>query len=424
MRKLLLLQPPTLSEGRSGLYSLAALATFVENDCEVRVWDPAHEPLEETILEFVPDIVGITSYTATYAEAIATMTVARHVLPEALRIIGGVHITCLPESLAEVFDAGVVGDGELTLLDLVRRGTRQTISGIPGVCFRQSSRVKVNHRRTVDHPTLPIPQLHKYAPHSYEGGIVAFVTSRGCPFACAFCYSPVVRDGVRYYPVNWVAEQFEYAVNTLKADFLMLLDDTVCLDINRLHALAEELDRRRLANYRVAVNVRSSAVTGELCLALQKLHVVSWNCGFESGSDRILKTIKGPFCTVEKHRDMVRLAHRFGFTLNGSFMFGMPEETIDDMEQTIQFMEFLYNEKCAHRYKGGFWFLCATPFPGTPWWTIAGAKGKVNSKMDWTKLDVKSWEHHLMLDDTISPHQWNHVRERATQIVEKANGIY
>ena len=167
---------------------------------------------------------------------------------------------------------------------------------------------------------------------------------------------------MRNYPVSWVADQFEYAVTQLKANFLMLLDDTVCLDIKRLHAIAEELERRSVINFRAAVNMRSSAVNEELCVALERLHVVSWNCGFESGSDRILKQIKGPSASLLKHLEMVELARRHRVMLNGSFMFGIPGETIDDMRLTLDFMNFLYREKQNQRYRGGFWYFAPPRF--------------------------------------------------------------
>lgn len=424
MRKLLLIQPPTLAESHSGLYGLAALATYVERSCEVRVLNPVLEPLERAVAEFAPDIAGITSYTCTYPEAIGVMEVVRSLAPDALRIVGGVHISCLPESLDAVFDAGVIGDGEEALLDIVRRGTRESIRQVPGVCYRVQDSVRVNPRKPVDLAALPVPKLHKYAPGAVVNGVAAFITARGCPFRCAFCYSPVMRGTVKHYPINWVADQFEYAVNTLKADFLMVLDDTVCLEIERLQAVSRELKRRRLSGFRVAVNMRSSAVDERLCRALKNMNVTSLNCGFESGSDRMLRQIKGPSATLDKHRELVHMAHRFGFTLNGSFIFGMPGETLEDMELTLQFMEFLYQEKLEGRYKGGFWFFCATPFPGTPWWEYARAGGRVSNHMDWSILDIKKWEHHLLLDEAISSDEWQDVHRRATRIVEKANMIF
>jgi anaerobic magnesium-protoporphyrin IX monomethyl ester cyclase len=421
MRKVLLLQPPTLGQTHRGLYNLAALATYVENTCDVRVLDETVSSLKITLEEFNPDIVGITSYTVTYSECIEQMRIVQSMTPDALRLIGGSHISCLPESLDPVFDAGVLGDGEETLKEIIEKATRDNISTIRGVCYHELGRIKTNPRPPVDLSTLPIPRLHVFAPHVFENGCVAFIIARGCPFKCAFCYSPAMQGGMRNYPVAWVADQFEYAVNELKASFLMLLDDTVCLDIRRLKELKQELERRQLSGFKVAVNVRSSSVSDALCRALQQLNVVSWNCGFESGSDRVLKLIKGNSASVEKHLELVHLANRFNVTLNGSFMFGIPTETIDDMRQTLGFMEFLFNEKQRGRYKGGFWFFCSTPFPGTAWWEAAKATGTVSNRMDWSILDIKDTRHHLMLDNTISSEEWEQVTNHATQIVEKSN---
>jgi anaerobic magnesium-protoporphyrin IX monomethyl ester cyclase len=423
MRKILLLQPPTLGRTHRGLYNLAALATYVESICDVRVLDPTVTSLKNCLADFDPDIVGITSYTVTYGESIEQMLIVKSLVPKALRLIGGSHISCLPESLDPVFDAGIVGDGEETLKEIIERGYRENISLIAGVCYHDGEAVKVNLRPPVDLSTLPIPRLHVYTPHVFENGCVAFITARGCPFNCIFCYSPVMQGGLRHYPVEWVADQFEYAVKTLQANFLMLLDDTVCLSIERLQAIGKSLNRRHLSGYKVAVNIRSSAVSEELCRALQVLNVVSWNCGFESGSDPILKKIKGSSASVAKHRKLVHLAHRFDVTLNGSFMFGSPGETCADMRRTLEFMEFLFSEKRESRYKGGFWTFCATPFPGTAWWELATARGLVSNHMDWSILDIKAFEHHLLLDDEVSPQQWKDIRISADQIVDMANKL-
>jgi radical SAM superfamily enzyme YgiQ (UPF0313 family) len=405
------------------LYNLAALATFVEGICNVRVLDETVASLETTLQEFQPDIVGITSYTVTYAECIDQMRIVQRTIPGALRLIGGSHISCLPESLDAVFDAGVVGDGEETLKEIIEQGSRENIPNISGVCYHYDGAVKVKPRPPVDLSTLPIPKLHIYAPHVFESGCVAFITARGCPFKCVFCYSPVMQGGLRYYPVKWVADQFEYAVKTLRANFLMLLDDTMCLSLERLRELKEELWRRQLGAFRVAVNMRSSAVTGELCRALGELNVVSWNCGFESGSDRVLKLIKGNSASVAKHRELVRQANRFGITLNGSFMFGIPGEKLDDMQQTLHFMEFLHAEKQGGRYRGGFWIFCATPFPGTSWWELAKAGGKVGNRMDFSALNIKDFNHPLLLDDVITLRQWEEIHARASQLVDQANRL-
>jgi anaerobic magnesium-protoporphyrin IX monomethyl ester cyclase len=419
----MLIEPPTLAKSGSGSYALAALATYVDEVCNVRVWDESAGSLGDAVRTFTPDVVGISSYSVTYSDAIEAMREVRELAPKALRVIGGIHITCLPHSLDEVFDLGVIGDGEEALRAIVSTASLRDLENAPGVCYMHAGELTINPSSNQD-VLLPIPLLHKYALRSYQSGSVGFITSRGCPFKCAFCYSPVMRDNVRQYPVRWVADQFEYATKRLKAEFLMLLDDTVCLDIERLHEIADELERRGLSEFKAAVNIRSSVVSEELCRALARLHVVSWNCGFESGSDRVLKEIKGPSASVDKHLELVELSRKYGVTLNGSFMLGIPGETVQDMEHTIGFMEFLYREKLARKYRGGFWTFCATPFPGTSWWGMALRQGKVSNDMEWTMLDIKSFDHHLMLDDTVSEKEWRRVFAKAASIAEKANSTF
>ncbi|MBN1368657.1 MAG: B12-binding domain-containing radical SAM protein [Dehalococcoidaceae bacterium] len=396
----------------------------MENACTVKVLDPAAEPLADAIHAFDPDIIGITSYTVTYPEAIEVMRQVRKLAPKALCIIGGVHISSLPQSLDEVFDAGVIGEGEQTLLEIVRYPSPSRFGSLPGICYHSEDGVTVNPPGEQAEPELPIPRLDRYAPASARSGSVGFITSRGCPFKCTFCYSPVLHRKVRYYPPDWIAGQFEYAVRTLKAHYLMLLDDTVCLDSRRLEQTADEIERRGLFNFSTAVNMRSSAVSDELCRALERLHVVSWNCGFESGSNKMLKKIKGSSASVEKHYELVEAAYLHGVRLNGSFIFGMPGETPEDMEKTLEFMGYLYEKKCSGRYRGGFWFFCAAPFPGTQWWHIAAEKGRAGLDMDFTCLDIKNFDHHLLLEESIKEVEWRDVIRRAGEIVEKANKIF
>ena len=145
--------------------------------------------------------------------------------------------------------------------------------------------------------------------------------------------------------------------------------------------------------------MRSSAVTGDLCRALGELNVVSWNCGFESGSDKILKLIKGNSASVAKHRELVRQADKFGVTLNGSFMFGIPGEKLDDMRQTLQFMEFLHAEKQVAVTGAVSGFSALRRFPGPAGGNWPRPAGKVGNRMDFSALDIKDFSHPLLLSN-------------------------
>lgn len=416
MARLLLMAPGTLTVSGNSLNSLAALATYVEDKCEVMVLGLG-QSLVETLKSFRPDIVGISSYTYTYPEAIETMRQVRAIRPEALRLIGGVHITSAPWSLDPVFDAGIMGDGEIPLSQIVEGHDLASIDGVclPGGTFRKPV--------PIDPSQLPVPLLHKYAPGACRGGIVGLFTSRGCPNSCVFCYSKLMRPVHEDYPVEWVVDNFQYAIESLGANHIMLWDDCI-FDAGRVHEIADEMKRRKISGLRFSVNVTGSRLNRELAEAFSHFGVVSWNTGFESGSDRMLALIKGRSSTVEGNKQLVALAHEFGADLNGSFILGMPGEKVEDMEMTLDFMEFLVEEKKAGRHRGGFWWFTATPFPGTPWWDIAERSGIVDRNMDWSRLNFANSDQHLLLDESVSEDEWLDVVRRANGIVSRSNIIF
>jgi radical SAM superfamily enzyme YgiQ (UPF0313 family) len=118
------------------------------------------EHLEQQIIEHRPDIVGFYSYTAPINE------IER--IREALRghfdgpaLLGGPHISALPDKLPKAFDVGVVGEGEetfLELLELLRREGKyspSSLRGIAGISYHEDDAVAVTARR-------PPYQRHRY----------------------------------------------------------------------------------------------------------------------------------------------------------------------------------------------------------------------------------------------------------------------
>ena len=104
--------------------------------------------------------------------------------------------------------------------------------------------------------------------------------------------------------------------------------------------------------------------------------------GAETGSDRLLKQMKGPWASLKNHQRCIDLANKIGLTLYGSFMFGTPGETVEDLQSTY---DFLMRNKGALHIAG---FYLTTPVPGTPYWDYAMQKGLVDEDMDWNKLNL------------------------------------
>ncbi|MGF3523243.1 MAG: B12-binding domain-containing radical SAM protein, partial [Candidatus Bathyarchaeia archaeon] len=141
--KVTLVNPPYPAGAPQSLFIPLGLgylaAVLEENQYEVDVIDcqifkPSPQQLEAQLSKTNADIVGVTTSTLTYRPAVEIVKTAKKVLPDALTVLGGPHVTALPEqTLTEAPDVDVVvrGEGERTLLelaDLISKGDREDLS--------------------------------------------------------------------------------------------------------------------------------------------------------------------------------------------------------------------------------------------------------------------------------------------------------
>ncbi len=423
--KILLIQPVN-HEVYSGMYNLVTLAAHVENYAQVKLLDTMREPLATTLLFWKPDIVGLTAYTVHYPAAIKIAEKVKQILPSALRVLGGVHITCLPESLHPIFHLGIMGEGEETLEEVCRT-PREGLNDLYGVCFHHGDSIVINVGRSPpDVENLPVPkQLNYISKEYFSQGITCMIGSRGCPFRCEFCYSKAVYREVRYYPVERVVGEMKYQYKKMASKLIIMWDDTFVLDRNRLAAMREEMKKQEiLGKVNLGIHMRTSVVDEDLMILLKGLGVSNMNVGLESGSNRVLEQVKGKGATVEKHKECIELGHKYGINVDGSFIFGMPGEKIEDMKKTLEFMEWLHLKKQQKVFTGGFWIFVATPLPGTSWWRHAIIRERVSPRMDWSRLSLHNWKEALLLDEDVPRDQFYEVFEKAKVLMKQVTGYY
>ncbi|GAH93328.1 unnamed protein product, partial [marine sediment metagenome] len=118
------------------------LEKYLPFEYQVKIID---DDIEETVQSFEPDIVGVSSVSQNFnlAKRICSLTKAMGICT----IVGGVHISMLPESLDENMDCGVIGEGEQTMLDIAmafqehRALGPDVLAEIPGVVFRDENKM-------------------------------------------------------------------------------------------------------------------------------------------------------------------------------------------------------------------------------------------------------------------------------------------
>lgn len=403
---------------------LCYLGTFLEkNGYNVKIIDKNWEDVETSTRKYRPDIIGISSMTHYYGEAIklAKKFKEKSNIPI---FIGGPHISTLPESFNKIFDLGVIGEGELTLLEVLRlykkneRIEADKLKRIKGLVYQKGNKII---RTPMREPiklldSIPIPNrkllnknyFNKIWVHWDEtmGREGAMLTSRGCPYKCVFCSTSRFWNIVRLNSPEYVLKDLKDLVDNYKVDHVHIWDDLFTISKSRLEKIYYALKKEGLIDKVVfQCQPRANLMDDELCKVMKQLSVRTISFGFESGSERMLKYLKGGSVTVEDNKRTVLLAKKWGFRLYGSLIFGSPSETVKDMRKTIEFIDFV-NENSD---KAALWHFIMTPFPGTPIWEIAKKRKKVSKDMDWRLLRHQNIDNPLLLDPGIDKKEFQQI---------------
>lgn len=356
-----------------------------------------------------PNVVGISSMTLYYPRAVNLAKKIRTFSKNLPIIAGGIHISIAPHSLSNVFDMGVIGEGEETFYELMllikKQGSfkKAKLRSIPGLVFWENGKlIRTRPRKLIASlDSIPFPDwelFSSYLPSYFEGrNLIArkesyrtgyMFTSRGCPFRCVYCSTSAFWKKLRFHSAKYVAKQTEYLVKEFKINRITIQDDIFNFSKKRIKEIISGLDKRRLlGKVEFRASIRSDLVDKEFCRLFKKMGGVSVFVGFESGSNRILKFLKNNTVTVQDNKNAALLLNKHKIEIQGSIILGSPGETQEDMKKSIEFSEWFSKLKYSARIVP----YTLTPYPGTEIWKIALEKGLVTEDMkNWGKLDIRS----------------------------------
>ncbi len=368
--KVVLVDPPTSHEQIYGDWDLSEMdtccpplgllhiASFVREhghtphvlDLSARKWTLAQA------VRFVekadPGVVGISAKTVNVHNAAELAERLRLAGFDRPIVLGGAHVTAVPVATLKrfpAFDIGVLGEGELTFLELLTRYQRgEPVADVAGIAYRSGlDGVEVNPRRPIieDLDELPFPawDLLPGFPESYPHSALetkrlpaaSIITSRGCPFSCTFCDNTVFGTRVRHHSARYTLAMIRHLKDRYGVRDLMILDDNFLLNRDKVFQVCDSLisERANISWYCIG---HARSMTEDRLRKIREAGCWFIELGIESGCDRILKILRKN--TDKKEiAEAVRHARNAGLKVKGNFIFGLPTETKESLEETIEF---------------------------------------------------------------------------------------
>ncbi len=364
MRTLLVNTPYPPSELPTIPMGLAYIAGVLEKEgIEVQVQDflvtkYSKEKLRRKINDYAPEIVGITSVTMNYPIASEILKDCKEIDENIVTVIGGPHVSFwAQETLREApwIDVVVRGEGEYTMLGIA---TGENLEDIDGIAFRKNNDILITKpRQWIENLNeLPLPARHLFPLSRYRAlsADCGLITSRGCPFNCIFCVGhKMVGKEARFRNPKLVVDEAEEILNA-RFETINVVDDLLTINHKHLYAFCDEIMARNL-KFKWTAFSRVDTVNAELLSRMKEAGCFFICYGVESGSQRILDIVRKKI-TLEKTKEAIKLSKEAGIKSLASFIIGLPGETKETLQQTVNFAKEL------DTYYG---FHLLTPFPGT-----------------------------------------------------------
>lgn len=353
-------------------------------DCPALNYD--YKRLRSGISLFDPDLIGVTSLTQTYPSALKSAAIAKDACPNALIVLGGSHATYMDKEtlrLEQGVDVVVRREGEMTLQDLARNfNDKERFKEIRGITYRENGEIL----RTPDRPfiqdldSLPFPaydliRLSEYGTSRRRH--FCMISSRGCPFRCAFCVMRLMDGGrLRTRSAKNVVDEMEY-IEDLGAASFSFCDETFTLNETRVLDICREIRNRRI-DLPWDCQTRVDRVSEEIFSEMKRAGCHYVGFGVESGSQKMLDIMRKGI-RVEQIEKAVLLAKRAGLLVGTDMMLGYPGETIDTIKQSLHFIEKVRPDTVLLTF--------CTPYPGTEYYRLVKDLGWKMST-DWKSYDV------------------------------------
>ncbi len=314
-----------------------------------------------------PDFFGITSLTNTYNKAIRILSEAKKLWPGVRTIMGGPHVSFLPEEALNtgVVDHVVIGEGENAILNL-------------------DSEILKPEPPNINE--LPLPARHLIRGYSVAGVVI----NRGCPFKCAFCSRQKLFRKVRVRSAESIISELRQ-VSSLGYSYFNLYDN-LNFSMDYAFTVVQAVHDSGI-NLPWGAELRADKLTNKLSKQLARTGCQGVAVGVESASPKVLASVNK---TQDPRMVLKGIKHALyhGMAVQAYFIIGLPGETWDTFSETLSFVRQIRDLGVEFMD-----FFYATPYPGSDFWFRPEHYGISILHKNWDLYDT---EHIIMETSTLT----------------------
>ena len=300
-------------------------------------------------IDSATDIIGISVHSGMVAKF--CLDLCREIKKKLGKpvIVGGPHVTINYQQFTEQgIDFAVVGEGELPMAQIVERISQgKNCSDIPWVVGKGQNEYREGQLLEVDQ--LPVPAwdlipLENYwltrMNHSpFTENFIPVTSSRGCPFKCAFCTTPITTKGKwRAYSPEKVVSEIKYLSKRFNVGDIVIQDDNFTANPKRAEKICKMLEKE-VPGIRLSLpsGVRMETLSAELIKTLKQGGVNYISVSPESGSKKIRKLMNKPLNEKKFYSHLKHLS-KAGIRTGVCFIIGSPGESLKDIFSTAKMM--------------------------------------------------------------------------------------
>lgn len=350
----------------------------------------AKENLFEKLKKLKPDVVAYSLTTGMHQEYISiNKEIKKHF--KIYSVFGGPHPTFYPDIIKEDgVDAICIGEGEEAFVEFIDKlSSGKKIDKVENFWIKKGKKIIKNPpRKLIENlDNLPFADrelIYRKDPFFKELEIKRFMTGRGCPFQCTYCfnrqYNSLYRDKgkiIRHRSVDNVIKEIQSIRDKYPLRTIKFIDDTFNIDPVWIKEFCEKYKEK--INLPFICNIRADLITPKMVRQLRNANCIVVYIGIETGNEKIRKEILERNMSNEQILNVCRLLKKAGIKIVAQNMLGLPGEDINGTFETI-----LFNSKCKVDFPG---FSIFQPYPDTVLTNYAIRKGFFDGDFDNSNPD-------------------------------------